>query len=464
MKKRSTKTSYLIAFWFLLLTTNMLQAQIHLVGKVYVNLESGLFKCKLEVQNLPDVEDYEIVLNKGMNIKYFKGQDGGLIRYKGYYEGKTLGEGICYHFVDRKGKSELPNSFTVEYLGAFPVYDGDYNLFDFKGYIANNGQTLRAAEQTKWYPTLYDRKSDVLHVKCTYDLAIEIVGGNSIYVNGANPRHVSKGRFVSTKPVAPLLFLGDFLIVENKGNYILNDTVSSESAVRIGENLARIKNVLFDIFGQDFSDPVTLISHKAVNKRRPGSSWGFNTYPTFAFTGISFAQMVDTSGNISQNNYRFFGHELSHNYFGFNVNSGILKWFWLESIPEYCSFRVDLKLNGEASHKERLMQRLKNIKSQNFVSLDRIRKSDEIDEKYRYNLGPLLLKCMEIEFGVEAMDEILKKLYEKSLQRQLQLADLKSFAVESGIKKTAYNDFYSKYVSSPNFVKNIKAKINEICR
>ena len=60
-----------------------------------------------------------------------------------------------------------------------------------------------------------------------------------------------------------------------------------------------------------FEDNIYLIKHQPVDEREAGSSWGFNTYPSFAFTGLDFADLVNESGQFSENMYKFFGHEFA---------------------------------------------------------------------------------------------------------------------------------------------------------
>lgn len=437
--------------FILTLIISFSQAQPHLQGTLKVDINKGYFDGQFTLSNLPELSEYKILLNKGMNIKYFKNKKGKLLTYEGFYSGKMRGEAIEYAVQG----ATLPKSFSVEYVGAFPRYEDDFNEFDFKGFIAINDKTLRATEQTKWYPVIYDAANDRLINSYTYDLTIQIEGGSTIFINGSAPQKAKSGTFQSSKPYPLLLFLGDYDFVENDGNYILNDKILVEEATKVYQNIDLIKKSLKNTLQQEFEDKIYLIKHEAVNKRSPGSSWGFNTYPSFAFTGIKFGNLVKQDGKFSNDKYRYFGHEFAHNYFGNNVQSGKLYWFWLESFPEYLSFRIAEEFSGEAYLKKVLLKKVKNLQEQNFVSLSKIEKANQIDEAYRYNLAPLLLQCMEGEFGKEVMDTIMRQLLKKAKTETLSLKILESIAIEIGVKSADYQSFADEFVYAEKFKENI---------
>jgi len=142
-------------------------AQPHIEGEVEIDMKLGIIKCDLTLSQLPNLEAYSILLNKGMNIKYFRDVENNLIEYSGHYDGKSKGEAIKYNLLNI-GDS-LPPKFKATYVGAFPVYIDEYNSFDYKGVIAFTEKTLRATEQTKWYPVIYDAQNDRLINSYTYN-------------------------------------------------------------------------------------------------------------------------------------------------------------------------------------------------------------------------------------------------------------------------------------------------------
>lgn len=439
---------------------NTLNGQIHMEGSVALDLKTGFFKCDLQLSNLPKLKAYRILLNKGMNIKYFKDTRNELIDYVGHYDGSIKGEAVEYTFKADPNE-HIPPEFRVNYKGAFPVYVDDFNLFDHKGLIAINDKTLRATEQTKWYPVIYDVKNDKLIHSYTYDLTLSLEGGSTIFINGSAPKKAAKEHFVSNKAHPLLLFAGNYDFVEDKGDYILNTTVTKENAEIIFGNIARIKNNLSKNLGIEFSDNIYLIHHRAINKRKKGSSWGFNTYPSFAFTGLDFKKLADSNGKFYDDYYKYFGHEFGHNYFGSNVMSGKLGWFWLESFAEYLSYNTAEDLSGKQFLSEVLIEQLKHIKEGSFIPLDKIEHKDQIDEKYRYVLAPLMLKCFEDRFGRQKANLTLKYVLDFAKKESLTLEHLERAATKSGISKKQFEVFKTNFIIHTDFKEHIIREIEK---
>jgi hypothetical protein len=441
-----------------LLLSNTIFAQIHIKGNVEIDMDLGLLNCSFNLSNIPEIEDYRILLNKGMNIKYFKNTKNELINYKGHYDGKMQGEAIEYTFRS-KSTTSIPNEFSIIYKGAFPIYKNEFNPFDYKGIIAFNGETLRAAEQTKWYPVIYDASNDKLLNSYTYNVTVKIKGGNTVFINGTAPKKGNVSHFISKKPYPLLLFAGSYIFVENNGDYILNTSINTENAEKVFDNIEIIKSKLSSYLNLKFTDNIYLISHKAINKRKKGSSWGFNTYPAFAFTGLDFNNLVNEQGNISKRNFKYFGHEFAHNYFGSNVSSGKLSWFWSESIADYLSYNIVEDLCDMGYLKIVLLKEIEGIKDANFISLNKIENKNEINGKYRYSLGPLLLKCFEDTFGRNKTNLVLISLLEFAKSETLTLQHFKKSAMKSGINKDKFEEFENYFIKDENFKQNI---INEI--
>jgi len=433
------------------------QSTPHLEGTVFIDMDSGIFKCDVTVSNIDTLQEYAILLNKGMNIKHFRDRKDKLISYDGFYGAELKGEAIPYFFTDSKrNKIALPTDFKVSYVGAFPKYSDSYNSFDFKGFIALNDQTIRATEQTKWYPVIYDKAKDKLINQYTYSLQIHVKGAKSIFINGAPPKRTSNALFTSSKAVPLFLFAGDYKFVHKDGNYILNTDISEKKAGPIFRNTKVVQQFLEDKLDRTFTDNIYLINHKAVNKRRKGSSWGFNTYPAFAFTGENFfTTIVEEDGKFSNGRFRYFAHEFGHNYFGNNVQSGKLYWFWLESFPEYLSFTFAEEHGGKDYLKRVIQSKIKAVKDKEFVPLSKITEANQITGNYRYSMAPLILFSFDQHFGRSTTYEVLKKLLDMATTETLSLLHFKKAALASGVKESEYTAFENKYIKSAEFTQNV---------
>lgn len=453
-----TSTQQLFACFLFVFTFHITaQTTPHITGEVYIDMDSGMFKCDVTLTNISTLNEYAILLNRGMNVKYFKDSEDALIPYEGFYDETLKGEAVPYFFTDAKrNKIALPTNFKVSYLGAFPKYSTTYNTFDFKGFIALNGQTIRATEQTKWYPVIYDKGKDRMINQYTYALRIHVKGAKSIFINGAAPQKTNNAVFRSAKPVPLFLFAGDYDFVQESGNYILNTNISKEKAKQIFKNTKIVQQFLEEKLDRKFTDDIYLIHHKAVNKRRKGSSWGFNTYPAFAFTGDDFFNtIVDEKGNFSNGRFRYFAHEFGHNYFGNNVQSGKLYWFWLESFPEYLSFAFAEEIGGKAYLKKVLQNKIKAVEGKEFVPLSKITKANQVTGNYRYSMAPLVLFSFDQHFGRDTTYGVLKKLLDMATTETLSLSHLRKAALENGITQKAYTAFEDAYIKSNQFTEHV---------
>lgn len=449
---------------FIFLNTIFLYAQPKIHGNLYIDMENGLIECDFKISDLPNLNNYKILLNKGMNIKYFKNNANNSMDYSGHYDGKVQGEAVEYYFIDNKDiKTNLPESFNINYKGAFPIYSNEFNIFDYKGIIAFNGKTLRASEQTKWYPVIYDEDNDKLLDNYIYNIIIKVKDkkNTSIFINGSQPQQKKNARLVSNKPFQLLLFVGDYSFIQKNGDYILNSEVTQENSKKIFNNIENIKRNLSKNLDIDFTDNIYLINHTPINKRQKGSSWGFNTYPTFAFTGLDFNELTKNQGKFSNEITKFFGHEFAHNYFGSNVMSGKLKWFWLESFAEYLSYNIAEDLCGKDFLKKVLINGLENLSGNNFIPLTDISAVEEINEEYRYILGPLMLKCFEDTFGRAKTNIVLKNLIETAKNEILTIDSWETCAIKSGISKIDFENFKKKFIQNKNFKQNIEEEIRK---
>ena len=437
-----------------------LYAQPHIKGRIEIDRALGIIKCTFTLSKIPKIERYSILLNKGMNITYFKDAKGQLIDYNGYYDGTMEGEAIAYTLgSSASSPKKIPSTFFIDYVGAFPVYKNEYNSFDFKGNIAINEKTLRAAEQTKWYPVLYDKKNDKVIHSYTYDLHIKTKDSNTVFINGSAPRNGTEMQLRSTKAHPLLLFMGDYNYISYKGDYILNSDISEETSKFIFKNIEKIKNYYATRLEMAFTDHIYILNHESVNKRKKGSSWGFNTYPTFAFTGLNFKDLVSEKNRFSEGTLKFFGHEFGHNYFGNNVMSGPLSWFWSESFAEYLSFGVAIDLGSESFLKDVLLYHANVVKEGTFIPLSKIKMKNEVGEKYRYSLGALLLQCFEDAFGKKHMNAMIKTLLQNAASETLTLYTFKKAALKSGIDTRAYEQFHNRYINSKKFKEHIVERI-----
>ncbi|WP_129713611.1 M1 family aminopeptidase [Pedobacter sp. SYP-B3415] len=430
------------------------QAQVpHLTGTVRINMAQGLISCDFTLSDLPRLgKDYQVLLNKGFNIKAIRDSAGLVLKYGGFYNGKMRGEGLCY--TPQRGDSTYanPGTLRITYTGAFPVYTDTLNFIDFKGLIAFNGKTLRATDQSKWYPVIYDTRNDRLIEQVTYRIIVEGADAKMLFVNGDSPKAGPKAIFESKIPAAPLLFAGNYPIQQTPGAWFLNTKMTAAELSGFEKNIAEMKQFLSAKLNVPYHTKNVFIEHEPVERFQQGRVWGFVNFPVIAFAGTSLGRMVDTrtSALKDSSDYPFIAHEVAHYYFG-NVlrPNATLFWFFLESTAEYLAVKTAEAKFGKAWADAHFQKQAKDLAGFKAIPLDQIRNQDEVSGTYRYNYGPLLLRGLEQIVGEKRMYRLL----EQCLRADGQLTDYAFFkkrAAEAGITANEWLQFEKTFIRTSN--------------
>lgn len=421
------------------------QAQApHLVGAVDLDLPQGTLTGDVCLSNLPAKDSVRFLLNRGLNVRSVRDIRGRKLRYGGYFGGVVVGEGLQYTLRD---SVDLPRTLCITYTGAFPVYDvwaGDFNTYDFKGVIAFNGRTLRAAEQAKWYPVVWDPEADRSHENVTYRLRIRCPACATIYVNGSPPRPGPEAEFSSDKPYGTLLFAGDYTARQVGGALYLNSDIGPEAARALSSGVADIKRFYERFLAVPYDDTPVFLEHQPLERYEGRRSWGFVTWPTIAFAGTRIGDFVsETSGGrppqLKSWVWGFVAHEMAHFYF--TQGSGPYKQFFGESVAEYLSLRATRRFVGDSAYHARLKAYYEEVARSTPVplSLDRLAEQPSAaDDRYRYRYGPLLLVSLEREIGAERMGRLLRGVLAASVSEARDYGLLRRVAGAAGVSEAAW--------------------------
>ncbi|MCZ4222428.1 M1 family aminopeptidase [Pedobacter rhodius] len=431
----------------------------HLSGKVEVVMATGQITCDFVLSNIPDLgNDYQVLLNKGFNIKAIKDSSNKTLSYSGFYNGKMRGEGLVY--VPEKGDTVLvnPKRLHITYTGAFPIYTDTLNFIDFKGLIAFNGKTMRAADQSKWYPIIYDVKNDRLIEQMTYDIQVTSKDSKTIFVNGDLPKPGPVGTFKSDIAIAPMLFIGDYAVQQAKGALFLNTKLNNKQLHVFEDNIAEMKAYYFKALNIPYDTKNVFIEHDAVEKYNKGRSWAFVAFPTIAFAGTKFGDMIDEEHAKLKDStdYPYIAHEIAHYYFG-NVlqPNATLFWFFLESTAEYLSVKATEEKFGKQFATTYFQNKGKQLKNFNAVPLNTIKDMNSMSGTYRYSYGPFLLRGLEQMIGEKRVFKFLNTC----LKTKNELTDYDFFkrnALKSGITQKEWDAYEKSFIMSENAVSLIK--------
>jgi hypothetical protein len=234
----------------------------------------------------------------------------------------------------------------------------------------------------------------------------------------------------------------------------LNAAVDSGTALKIFRELDRIKAFQTAALGRTYQENIYLIAHRPVKPFSWQSSWGFTIFPSFAYAGVNFKLLLDSTGRMTKDYVGFFSHELAHYYFGDNMVSGPLQWFWLESTAEYLSLKTATALTDTGYYNATIRNYAAVLKNKAYKPLAQIQKPGEIDDDYRYVYGPLILLSFEKVFGEKRTYQVLSGLVQKAERETLTLTVLKQLALAAKIKEADYDRFYNAYLTSDAAVQN----------
>lgn len=441
----------------------ILIAQIpHLTGEVKISILNGTIEGDLEYSNLPKLKNYSIWLNTGLNLRYFRdGEDKFNYGNIKYYDEEKSSEAFQYYFPDKDNKDRfLPEKFKINYVGKFPVISDTLkasNRGDWKGNIAFNGKSIRASEQTAWYPILYDIENDVELNKVTYDIKINCIDCESIYLNGSSPIKGKTVNFKSDKPISMMLFAGIFDFTKNNHTYFINTELNSEQEKVLGSWTDKIVNFYENKFKIPYENSVTYLYTTPISKK---NAWMFVTYPTIVIIGqekynVKSYFAPNTNKLKDNSNIEYFAHELGHYYFGtVIVPNSELRWVFLEGLTEYLALQTVKEVLGEESYHKKIDTYLKGTIDYIPKSMATI-KNSEIDETYRYYYVPLLVTALEKEIGKERVWNWLRTVLKSEKSVKTDYEYFKTSLVKSGIKEIEFKNFEEKYILSEQAKENV---------
>ena len=364
----------------------------HLQGELSVSVTAGTIDGDITLTNYPKDNSLNLWLNSGLNIEYFRDTtDRYNFTFKKEYNAEHYPEVLQYYSPTKEGEyRSLPNAINIKYTGKFSVIQDTsraYKRGDWKGNIAFNGQTLRASEQSAWYPILYDRDKDIIYDKVTYDLTVSCNDCNALYLNGDLPVKESAAQLRSTEAVPLLIFVGNYDFNKSGQTYILNSGMGE----RKQHLLASINKSMISFYEQkldvNYGKPVVYISTSPVSKR---NEWMFVSYPTITVVGIDKYKLEnyihDSLPQFSENVYfAYIAHELAHYYVGTRfVPNNELRWFFLEGLTDYLSLQATKNLLGKAPYQTIINNYINAVQHFEVTPISSVTDASQISEIYRY--------------------------------------------------------------------------------
>ena len=421
-------------------------------GDVHIHLSSGLFEGKVCLRHRPADALAAFSLNAGLNVAQVTDSTGQPVKFSGWDGFGVDGEARVYRIEG------APEVLCVSYVGAYPVYKVHDAPDDFKGVIAFNGDSMRAAEQAAWLPTPYDTDRKMREGDTSYDLNVQCDGCRFLYINGSQAVEQASAHFSSKIARPPLLFGGTGPITHTQDVTILNESVPAAEAAALSSTFGQIEHYFTLYMGKDFTDKPVLLRMVTLNQNerdRRGSSWGFATWPTIALSGSikKLGESLLSPGADTWSPVAYLAHESAHFYFGtVDRPSGPYFWFLVESTAEFLSMKAEVSILGQSAEEKHVAQWSKALQADraSITPLDQVTNADQIGGTYRYALGPLLLFRLQQKVGEEKMQAFMRLLLVTPKIAKWQ--DLQAVAIKSGISEMQWKEWQQTCIGKDSYV------------
>lgn len=422
----------------LLFTAGLWAQAPQVTGRIIIDLPRGSISGDLCSSRVGGTAPLRFALNKGLNIESIRSTDGTILSYGGYYDAKAVGDGIEYRL---EGADH--NAFCVRYVGQFPVYGHPTNTFDYKGMIAFNRETLRATEQSMWYPQILDDSSEA-SAAVSYDIQLQCVSCRAVYLNGDTAKPGPHGRFSSVLPRPLFLFAGDFSYMQRDGITYINGHVSEQTAEEIAREVDRIRKFYEDYMGIPVRDVPALLTFESVDRSRPigKNTLTFAVWPTLAFDGKLDFDTFRRRGRLDETFWHTIAHEIGHHYFGtLFLTSGSYKWLYAESMAEYLALKAVQHSLGQEAFEIWVNRYLQYIQKAPTPLLLKQAESAEGTAQDRYYYWPLLLLALDARIGEGRMGAVLSDILNSPRSSHRDYEFLKASTMKAGWSVAEWNDF-----------------------
>ncbi|HET6255424.1 MAG TPA: hypothetical protein VFE32_15195 [Puia sp.] len=440
-------------------------------GNVTISITRGTIACDLVLSDLPDIRNYVIRLNSGMNIHYFKDLNwSGPALYYDMDTKDSIGSDAtkAYYLHENRGNPAryIPKVLEVNYLGMYPVIADSaagYMGQDWRGNIAFNGCSIRAEGiQGNWYPELYDMDKRQLYDEVRYDINVTCADCSVLFINGSTPALASHAEFKSDFPREMSIYCGTFKTSADRGIWLLNPDMQKADEQQLYNTATAYQGFYEKMFDIPYNGSLTFVQTTPV---ADPSRWAFSFYsaPTTFNVGIGpYGMQSLFDKDRAPRAKQIMAHELAHYYFGTLLKpKGVFGPVIMEGFAEYLSFELTRSLEGESAYQGLLDQKIKSLNNfHNYQPLSLVRTESDYGDReyYLYYYAPALFLAIQKEIGGQAMRNWLRTMVDSK-------ADVPDYQFLVTTFKTAVADkalaakIEAKYFTSPDA---LKAAIDEL--
>ncbi len=445
--------------FLILLFSNFIFSQTpHLDGTINLDIEKGLVHCVFKFSNIDTNGSYSVLLNRGLNVKYFKLNNQVLdVARKPNYNS------VEYDIYRANSTdSDLPlasvEHVEVEYNGAFPVFTGaQRNDGDDMGNIAIQNGIIRATVQSNFIPELKDRNTNKRISAFTYNITVNSNEKTTVYLNGCVPQTGKKLNFESKKPFDFLIYAGNYKVKQQGNLYLLNSNLEDKYVAVLAENVKKISDYYSQSMGIAYDENVVFPQIFSVGPPNQYRKWAFTVTPTIVMDVNELNSKIDlTTKTVTDvNTFRIIAHEMAHKYFMQQLNAVGTKNLWRfyhETLAQYLAFKAIENLISKDDYQKTLDEFTftKENKEATFKTFDEIENSEIDLTRASYDYYPLYIIGFEKMFGIEKTYQLLRQLVIDKNDFTFDTVYFKKRAVETGVSNEAFIQYEEDYLNSKN--------------
>lgn len=452
------------------MTLNSVKGQIpHITGDIIIDVQLGTIDCNLILENIPDVKNTSFLLNKGLNLKYIKVNDQ-TINYDFEYglskvQAAPFADAFLFEpFVD---SITAHSKFRIKYTGAFPTYtssEENKRHYDDQVTIAFKNDILRASSWTKWYPWFYNRKTNRLISKVTYDMTIKTKGdSNTIYINGSLPQRADVLKVKSELPYDLFLYIGDYDFSSVNNTYFLNSDFSDHQKEGIDSTLKVINEYYNSILKRNDQTSLFLANiFKIGPDDQYEPEWALAEYPAIVAELDKLPNKLNTKTGFIEDSetFKIYAHEMAHLYWGIEVKANNDFWgFYSESFAEYFGLLAMQEILGISEYKKFVAEKYLTDRAMKFnvTQLTDVRKP--LNVYYCYNYYSMVLVGLEQVVGKKKVIGFFNYLLNHTESSNIDFDYFEKMALESGISIRKWNQFKTEYVETPNCLELVQNRL-----
>lgn len=473
VKKHLSKTmkykKNLFGLLFYCLPFSLIAQIPHISGEVHIDVSKGRIACDLRLRNIPEIENTSFLLNKGLNLKYLKADDKTIAYEYDYGLSKVQAAPFADAFLYEPILDSMAanTSFHLKYTGSFPLYfsdDKERRHYDDQVTIAFKDHILRASSWTKWYPWFYNRKTNRITSKVTYDLIIKTQDdSNTIYINGSTPLRTSEILTKSSLPYDLFLYVGEYESKDFANTSFLNAGLTDEEMKGVDSTLKAINDYYNKILGRNDQTRLYVVKiFKIGPEDEYYPEWALAEYPAI------IAELDKLPNKLNEENYfiedaetfKIYAHEMAHQYWGIKVKANNNYWgFYSESFAEYFSLLALEEIGGKEKYSSFLKAKYLSDQALKFKppSLEGVEKP--LNVYYCYNYYPMLLVGLQQIIGKERMIDFFNYFLEKTDSSNIDLQYFERMAKEAGVSSSEWAQFMREYVQVENCLELVKSRL-----